>query len=354
MKTIYFYGIDNNIGGMEVYAFNLIKDVLSKTKEFKFHIISQFEDFSFKKELVEDYDCEYSIVPSRKKHPFKYSKEILKILKNAEKDSFLQLNIMSYRNIFLLHAVKKSKIKTVIVGHSTNTDNKFNYFIHKIGRKFYSKLWLKVANNKQIIEYFCNKNDSNYKIIPLGINKDSFKFDQSKRDKIRQLYNVSDNEFMIGQIGRVCSTKNQLFSCKVLEKLNNKKIKLFIFGKIIDKASLEYAAEHNLKNIKFVGEVNNVNEIYSALDLFIFPSKHESAGFVLYEALENGCPSIISDNIPTDGIQSRALSIKKLNLDVWEREIERAYNEKWQRDFNSKTPSHEEQINGYIDLYKSL
>ena len=82
MKTIYFYGIDNNIGGMEVYAFNLIKDVLSKTNEFKFHIISQFEDFSFKKELV-DLGCEFTIVPSRKKHPFKYSKQILNILKNA-------------------------------------------------------------------------------------------------------------------------------------------------------------------------------------------------------------------------------------------------------------------------------
>lgn len=354
MRTIYFYGIDNNIGGMEVYAFNLIKNVLSKTDEFKFHIISQFEDFSFKKELVEDLGCSYTIVPKRKKHPFKYLKAIKKILKNSNKEDFLQLNIMSYRNIFLFHAVKKSKIKTILVGHSTNTDNKLNYLVHKIGKLFYSNLGLLVANNKKIIDYFSLKKSTNYKIIEIGIDKSKYQFNKETRIKIRKLFNVSDNDFVIGQIGRVCKTKNQIFSCKLIKKLNNENIKLFIFGKVLNKKAIDYGNKNKLSNIKFMGEVNNINEIYNALDLFILPSKHESAGFVLYEALENGCPSIISDNVPTDGITSGNLFIKELNMHEWKNEIEHLVKFPLQRNNKNITPSIEDEIKKYIDLYKSI
>ena len=48
MKTIYFYGIDNNRGGMETYALNLIRGILANCTDYKFHILTIFENFAFK------------------------------------------------------------------------------------------------------------------------------------------------------------------------------------------------------------------------------------------------------------------------------------------------------------------
>lgn len=355
MKTIYFYGIDNNKGGMETYAFNLIKDIISQTNEFKFHIISQFEDFSFRKELVNDCGCEFTIVPNRKKHPFKYSKAIFNVLKGANKNDVCQINLMSYRNIFLLHAVKKSKIKTIIVGHSTNTENKLNFFIHKIGSLHYKNFGTKIGNNEQIIKYLCGKNCNDYKIIELGINREDFKFNENLRTSLRNELQIDNNTFMIGQVGRICKQKNQIFSCKIMREINNPNIQLYFFGKKIDNKAIKYAKKHNLNNVHFMGEINNISSYYNAFDLFILPSIFESAGLVLYESLANSCQSIISNYVPTNGIKSKQLFIRKLNKKDWADEIIKQYNNQAKRQYVVNIlPSHEKQISDYIALYKSL
>lgn len=355
MKTIYFYGIDNNKGGMETYAFNLIKDVVSKTNEFQFHIISQFSDFSFRQELVNDYGCKFTIVPNRKKHPFKYSKAIFNILKNGNKNDICQINLMSYRNIFLLHAVKKSKMKTIIVGHSTNTENKLDYLVHKIGSLFYKNMGIKIGNNFQIIKYLCGHKCNNYKIIELGINNEDFKYTKDQRELSRESLSVNENTFLIGQVGRICKQKNQIFSCKVMKDIKNPNIQLYFFGKEINYKAVKYAKKHNIKNVHFIGENNNISQFYNAFDLFILPSLFESAGLVLYEALANGCPSIISNHVPTNGIESKHLVIKKLKKQEWVNEILNQYNNPIKReDVTNVTPSHKKQIEDYINLYQSL
>mgnify|MGYP004538483903 CR=1 FL=1 len=42
------------------------------------------------------------------------------------------------------------------------------------------------------------------------------------------------------------------------------------------------------KNVIFAGRVSNPEIYYSAMDLFMFPSKYESLGLVLIEAQANG------------------------------------------------------------------
>lgn len=355
MQTIYYYGIDNNKSGMEIYAKNLIANISKKTKKYHFHIITQFEDFYFKNELVNKYNCSFTVVPKYKKHPFKYTKAVYKILKNHKENDILQINLMSYRNVFLLHAAKKSKIKSIIVGHSTNTNNLFEKFQHYIGRFIFRKYGTKVANNKKVVSYLYGKKSPTH-IIELGIDKSNFVFNESKRSEIRKNLKC-DNKFVIGNVGRISKQKNQIFLIKVMSLLANyDDIELFLLGNGSEKQIIKIINKYKLKNVHLLGQVENIHDFYNAFDLFVFPSIFESAGFALYEALTNGCPSIISDKIPLDGLALDNVKVLKLKISEWKQAI---INEK-NNQFSSRTtnlfasPSIEKQINDYLYLYDTL
>jgi len=58
-----------------------------------------------------------------------------------------------------------------------------------------------------------------------------------------------------------------------------------------------YIAEKNLKNIHFLGHRDQPWEEVTAADLVVFPSAMETFGLVYIEAIMNGIPAIISDNL---------------------------------------------------------
>ena len=356
MKTIYYYGIDNNKGGMEAYAFNLIKGVLSQSKEYSFHIFSIFDDFAYKNELVNELKCKYTVLPNPKKHPFKYQKVISNVLKNRKDSDILHVNLMSFRNIFLLHSIKKANMKTIIVGHSINTNGFSKKLFHKFGRKIYGKLWTKVGMNQRVLDFMYQKNSQPQFKISNGIELDKFSFNLDKRNEIRKQLNLSENEIAIGQIGRLSKQKNQVFTCEIARKLENQNATIFFFGKATEKHIQKLISKKKPKNIKVMGQVNNIVDVYNAMDLIIMPSKFEAGSLALYEGLANECNTIISPHVPSDAIESEYLKILSLDADIWANEILIFCKNYKGRTLNEKNilPSLDDQIKNYLKLYNSL
>ena len=174
MPTIYYYGIDTNRGGMETYALNLINGITNKDSSYKFHLITQYDNFGYKEELCSNPNFSYTILPSRQKHPFKYMEAITSILSNANPEDFCQINIMSYKNRLMLKAVKNSGIRTIIVGHSINNNGIFNKILHITGRRKYKNFGIKVANNELVVKHMFKSSNDPVNIIPIGINHNNF------------------------------------------------------------------------------------------------------------------------------------------------------------------------------------
>ena len=63
---LYYYGIDNNKGGMETYAFNLISNLLKTDASIKIHILTCYKDVSFKDEFLK-IGCEIIVLPQKKR-----------------------------------------------------------------------------------------------------------------------------------------------------------------------------------------------------------------------------------------------------------------------------------------------
>lgn len=356
MKTIYIYGIDNIKGGIESYAFNLVNGIKKQSKEFNFHIITEYENFAYKNEFVNKLNCSYSVIPNKRKHPFKYCKAIKNILKKANANDICHLNLMSYRNFLLLHSVKKSKIKTIIVGHATKTNNFINTFMHRFFRLFYKNFSINVANNSIVKNYMFGKKAKKVELIEFGFDPTKYLFNLAARNNLRKQFGFNDNDFVVGQVGRISKAKNYKFSLELFSKLeDHKNIKLAIFGKDTKNEYSKLHKKYKSKNVFYFGEVENMPEIYSIFDIFIFPSLFESAGFALYEALANGCYSIASTNVPIGSIKSNLLSVLKLNINEWqEKIIEVSQNHYLRDDSKLQIRKIEDQIKDYIQLYNKI
>lgn len=166
-----------------------------------------------------------------------------------------------------------------------------------------------------------------YKFIYNSINLTKFKFSPEGRRNIRKEFGIEDG-LLLGNIGRLCFQKNQLFAIKVLQEIIKTKpdAKLLIVGEGQDKEKLqEYVRENSLQeNVIFTGIRKDVPELLSAMDCFVFPSVYEGLGMALIESQTNGLLSLCYDIIPEEVMASEfVVFLKKESTPIdWVRTIE--------------------------------
>lgn len=115
-------------------------------------------------------------------------------------------------------------------------------------------------------------------------------------------YSCDEDSFRIVFLSRICSQKNLLSCADILNHDFSKKIVFDIYGVIEDKIYFE-ECKRKLdvlpKNIivNYKGEVKpeEVINVFGNYDVFLFPTKGENFGHVIYEALVSGCLPVISD-----------------------------------------------------------
>lgn len=135
--------------------------------------------------------------------------------------------------------------------------------------------------------------------VPNVVNLSKYIFNNKKRKTYRKLLKIDDNTLVIGNTGRLAKQKNQKYMLRILKKLLQEGIdaKLIIVGGGPLSNDL-YNESKNLGLINrtlLVGEVNNSNDYYSAMDVFLLPSLYEGLPMAGVEAQANGLPSIFSN-----------------------------------------------------------
>ncbi|MGM9834475.1 MAG: glycosyltransferase family 4 protein [Bacilli bacterium] len=96
------------------------------------------------------------------------------------------------------------------------------------------------------------------------------------REKIRKKYGVHDDDFLIISGGKIDFAKKDIIElAKAVKNLNNNKIKLLIFGSIVDglKDKLTSLFDDNIIYIGWLSS-NDSYKYFSAADLVVFPGRH--------------------------------------------------------------------------------
>lgn len=137
-------------------------------------------------------------------------------------------------------------------------------------------------------------------IIDNAIDLSKYKFDINSREKIRKELGV-ENDFVVGNIGRLTYQKNQIFLIDVMKELleENPNSKLVLIGDGEDREKLtKYSKTLNIsKQVIFLGMRKDIPELLCALDFFVLPSYYEGLPVVLAEVQASGLKGCVSDTV---------------------------------------------------------
>lgn len=124
------------------------------------------------------------------------------------------------------------------------------------------------------------------------------------KHQIRQELGLPDNALVVGHIGRFSDPKNHSFLLDLFSSLIKKEKKAVLLligsGELEDEIKAKVDLLGIEKQVIFLGNRNDIPDLLSIMDRFVFPSKYEGLGLVLLEAQTAGIPCIVSDEVPKE------------------------------------------------------
>lgn len=140
-------------------------------------------------------------------------------------------------------------------------------------------------------------------LILNGIDVSSYVYNEEVRNRIREESGIQDR-FVIGHVGHMFPVKNQIYLIRLLPEILKRRQNavLLLLGDGAEKENLLKAVDelHLQEHVIMTGNVMNVNEYLSAMDVFAFPSLYEGMPLTMIEVQSNGLPCVISDAVPQD------------------------------------------------------
>jgi len=225
----------------------------------------------------------------------------------------------------------KYDIPYVVAIRGTDVDYfyRYKFYLKKRGEKilknakkifFLSDSYRKVMMNNYISEKFKEELLEKSIIIPNGI--DDFWLNNTFNDKNLEQINkrINKKKIKILLVGKISKIKNIDFAIKVVHKLAEEgwTVSFDVVGEIEDYRYFNKLKKSNLFN--YLGEMNKENllKCYREHDIFLLPSKTETFGLVYAEAMSQGLPVIYTknqgfDNQFEDGTIGYSINIQDLN-----------------------------------------
>lgn len=136
-----------------------------------------------------------------------------------------------------------------------------------------------------------------FKVIPNGINREVFVRDEDSGTRFRERWGVSSTDKLVLSVGLRIPRKGVDTFVNLSNRLKNRDDVKFVWvGE--SESLLEDALDKTSKGrVLFAGHIpfSEIVGVYSAADVFVFPTRAESYGNVMLEAASCGCPLIVRD-----------------------------------------------------------
>ena len=256
------------------------------------------------------------LVPKYQNLP-KYLKVLEKLFKeNQYRIVHSNINTLS---VFPLYAAKKAGVP-IRISHSHSTSNPKEWkrnFIKNILRPFSKRYATDYFACSEVAGryLFGNKtfNRGEVKIIHNAIDIDKFKFDEVARKKLRKELGIKDSTIVIGHVGRFVQQKNHTFLVDVFKEYHKKnpdsKLLLVGSGPLEDEIKKKVERLGLKDSVLFLGQRDDINKLYSVMDIFCLPSLYEGLPVVGVESQAAGLPIIFSNGVSDEAIISKNAKI---------------------------------------------
>ena len=192
-----------------------------------------------------------------------------------------------------------------------------------------------------------------------GIDTTAFSYNAKARSAIREAFGLKDS-FVVGHVGHLAKVKNQSFLIRMIPELLKRKpnTKLLMLGEGETRPELEkLIRELKLTDqVIMTGNVHNVPDFLSAMDVFAFPSLFEGMPLSIIEVQANGLPCVLSTGVPRDVYLTDLIHPLPLNsIDDWVNilcTLERKNSSQYARLLKEAGFDKDSSMNAIIELYR--
>lgn len=143
-----------------------------------------------------------------------------------------------------------------------------------------------------------------FTVINNGIPLEQFAYSLESRERLRAELGIGHIDPVIGCVGRFVKQKNFPFAIRVFAKFHE----AFPDGKMLilgdgdnrDKLKKTIMTEHLSDAVILAGVREDINKLYSVMDVFFMPSLYEGLPVSAVEAQAAGLPCVYSDKVPKE------------------------------------------------------
>lgn len=300
IRVLQVYPQMNN-AGTERVIMNLYNNIDTSLVQFDYLVEKPGE----LDEIIKDMGGNIFYIPVESKK--KYYKELIMFFGSHPEYQIVHTHTSALMGT-VLKAAKQCGVKCRIA-HSHNARND----LPRIAGFIKGLTSIKIEKNANYF-FACSKNAAKWlfphrinecKILYNGIKLKDYLYNEDKRKCIRDSFNISDDELAIIHVGRFARQKNHEYLVELLASLNNTlngklKVLLIGVGPLQDVIRKKVEELQIASKVHFLNNRNDVNQLLSAGDVFVFPSLHEGLGIVVIEAQANGLPCVVSDAVPEE------------------------------------------------------
>lgn len=290
-------------GGVEAVVMNYYRNIDHNKVQFDFICDSDSTDIPY--EEIKKIGGKVILIPPYQKL-IKYHKTLKKVL--IEGNYTIVHSHINTLSVFSLYAAKKAKIP-IRIAHSHSTTNK------KEWKKNILKLFLRPLSYINATHYFsCTEHagrwmfgnkkfeEGSVYVLNNAIDIKKFKYDEKIREKKRKELGINNNSLVFGHIGRFVAQKNHSFLIDIFHEIYKQNTNAILMlagqGPLMEEIKNKVEKLGLTQAVIFLGQRNDVNELYQAMDVFLLPSLYEGLGMVLIEAQCSGLPCIASTEVP--------------------------------------------------------
>lgn len=310
-------------GGSEQVVLNYC----SRMPDIHFDLLYQYEPNSQILERFQEANINCIQIPDKVHHPLKHLWAMIQIFSKGNYDvvhSHLDWFMNGYVCLLaMLAGIKKRIAHHHQAYHPTNPLLIFLCVCLRMPCKLFATHWLACGEVAAINGWGKSAvKKGKVTILPNAIDPERFKFNEKQRNEVRARYGISDDDFVVGHVGRFFPQKNHEFLIDIFAELHKQmaNAKLLLLGKGPLQEHIQQKVEKLglSRCVIFAGLQRDPASFYTAMDVFCFPSLWEGLPLTLVEAQYSGLPCVVSDRITKEILISKKITqIKNNEVECW-------------------------------------
>lgn len=305
-----------NCGGLENFLMNVYRNIDKEKIQFDFLVN---EEGIFDDEIRNLGGKLYIIPHITEVGQFKYCRLLKDFFNDHQEYKIIHSHLNQITGV-ILECAKKCNIP-IRIAHSHSSKSPKN-ILKKMYKKYLGSKILKNATHffacsDLAAKWLFNSNSNEKIIIKNCIDLERFVYRRETDENIRKELNINLDSFIIGHVGRFNKVKNHNFLIDIfyeIQKLKKNSI-LILCGDGEIKSEIESKVKKlNIQDkVIFTGIRQDVNKLYSAFNIMLFPSLFEGLPLALIEAQINGLKVFCSDNVSEQVNVSNEVKFISLN-----------------------------------------